>query len=143
MKRQLWLIAFLMTCFTTFAQTTTKVKYLTKSEFLAKVYNYEKNPTEWKYEGDKPCLIDFYASWCGPCKRLAPILEELAQQYEGEIYIYKVDIDIEMDLATAFGIQSIPTLFICPMNSHATVVKGLQPKDVLQVIIEEHLLGKK
>lgn len=143
MKRQLWLIAFLMTCFTTFAQTTTKVKYLTKSEFLAKVYNYEKNPTEWKYEGDKPCLIDFYASWCGPCKRLAPVLEELAQQYEGEIYIYKINTETERELAAAFGIRSIPTLLFCPMKSRPQIAQGALPKDVLQKVIDEVLLGKK
>jgi thiol-disulfide isomerase/thioredoxin len=80
-------------------QSTVKVTHLTKADFLAKVMNYEKNPTEWIYLGDKPCLIDFYASWCGPCKRLAPVLDELAQEYAGENYIYKIDTEKERELA--------------------------------------------
>ena len=76
-----------------------EIVHLTKTEFLNKVYNYEANPNDWKYEGDKPCIVDFYATWCGPCKALAPVLEELAKEYDGKIYIYKVDVDKEEELA--------------------------------------------
>ena len=75
-----------------------KVIHLTKAEFLAKVYNFEKNPEEWKYEGDKPAIVDFYADWCGPCKMVAPILDELAKEYDGQIVIYKVDTEKEQEL---------------------------------------------
>ena len=101
-----------------------KVIHLTKAEFLAKVYNFEKNPEEWKYEGDKPCIVDFYATWCGPCKALAPVLEELAKEYDGKIYIYKVDVDKEEELAATFGIRSIPTLLWIPKNGKPTVTQG-------------------
>ena len=127
----------------TIEQSTVKVTHLTKAEFLAKVMNYEKNPQEWIYLGDKPCLIDFYASWCGPCKRLAPILEELAQEYDGEIYIYKVNTEEERELAAAFGIRSIPTLLFCPMEGRAQIAQGALPKDILKQAIDDVLLGKK
>ena len=81
--------------------------HLTKAEFLSKVANYEANPNEWKYVGDKPCIIDFYAAWCGPCKTIAPILEDLAKEYDGQIYIYKVDTEAEQELAGAFGIHQL------------------------------------
>lgn len=114
--------------------------HLTKAQFFEKVYNYEKNPSEWVYEGDKPCLIDFYASWCGPCKRLAPILEELAAQYAGKIYIYKINTEEERELAAAFGVQSIPTLLFCPMGGRPQIAKGALPKETLIKAIEEVLL---
>ena len=95
---------------------TTKVVHLTKDEFLQKVYNYEKNPNEWKYEGDKPAIVDFYATWCGPCKMLAPILEELAKEYDGQIVVYKIDTEKEPELSAAFGIRSIPTLLFIPKS---------------------------
>ena len=91
--------------------------HLTKAEFLAKVANYEANPTEWKYLGDKPCIIDFYANWCGPCKMVAPILEELSEEYKDQIYIYKVNTEEEEELAAAFGIRSIPSILFCPKDA--------------------------
>jgi len=105
---------------TTENKTTKDVKkmgtiHLTKADFLAKVANYETNPTEWKYLGDKPCIIDFYASWCGPCKTIAPILEDLAKEYDGQIYIYKINTEEEQELAAAFGIRSI-LQSICPWD---------------------------
>ena len=116
--------------------------YLTKAEFLKKVANYEQNPDKWVYLGDKPCIIDFYADWCGPCKMIAPILEELAQEYDGQIYIYKVDTEAEQELAADFGIRSIPTLLFCPLNESPQMAQGALPKDVLKKAIDEVLLKK-
>jgi len=116
--------------------------HLSKAEFISKVANFEKNPTDWKYLGDKPCIIDFYASWCGPCKTIAPILEDLAKDYNGQIYIYKVNIDAEQEIASAYGIQSIPTIFFCPMNGTPQVVKGAMPKESFKKAITEDLLKK-
>lgn len=116
---------------------------LTKEKFLNSVMNYEENDTEWKYLGDKPCIIDFYANWCGPCKMVAPILEELSNEYSEDIYIYKVDTEIEEELASVFGIRSIPTMLFCPMNEIPQAVKGALPKTELNRIINEILLNKK
>ena len=126
----------------TIEQSTVKVTHLTKTEFLAKVMNYEKNPQEWIYLGDKPCLIDFYASWCGPCKRLAPVLDELAQEYAGEIYIYKIDTEKERELAAVFGVRSIPTLLFCPMGENPQIAQGALPKEQLKEAIDKVLLKK-
>ena len=113
---------------------------LTKAEFLTKVANYEQSPDKWEYLGDKPCLIDFYADWCGPCKMVAPILEELAAEYEGEIYIYKVDTEAEQELAGAFGIRSIPSILFCPMGEQPQMAQGALPKDGFKQAIDEVLL---
>ncbi len=117
--------------------------HLTKAEFIAKVANYEANPTEWKYLGDKPCIIDFYASWCGPCKTIAPILEELAKEYDGQIYIYKINTEEEQELAAAFGIRSIPTILFVPMGENPQMAQGAMPKDAFKKAIDEVLLKKK
>lgn len=116
---------------------------LTREDFLNKVFNYEKNPEQWKYEGDKPCLIDFYADWCGPCKAIAPVLEELAAEYKDQLYIYKVDTEAEMELAAAFGIRSIPTLLFCPMDEEPQQAMGALPKPTLKQAIREILLKEK
>lgn len=119
-----------------------KAIHLTKEEFLKKVVNYEANPNEWKYLGDKPCIVDFYASWCGPCKMVAPILEELAGEYEGEIYIYKIDTEKEEELAQAFSIRSIPTLMFIPMNGDPQITRGALPKSELKIAIDSILLNR-
>lgn len=119
------------------------VRHLTKKEFMEKVYNYEKNPDKWVYEGDKPAIVDFYATWCGPCKAIAPILEELAKEYAGKIVIYKIDTDKERDLAAAFGISSIPTLLFIPSNGDPQIAQGALPKESLKRAIDDFLLGKK
>ena len=116
--------------------------HLTKAEFLSKVANYEANPTEWKYLGDKPCIIDFYASWCGPCKTIAPILEDLAKEYNGQIYIYKINTEEEQELAAAFGIRSIPTILFCPMTGAPQMAQGALPKDAFKQAITDVLLKK-
>ena len=121
---------------------------LTKQDFLEKVMNYEKNQTEWVYEGDKPALIDFYADWCGPCRMAAPVLEELAKEYEGQIHIYKVDTQKEQELAAVFGIQSIPAFLFVPKNGKPSMSNGIaqtpeQTKIMFRQMIDEILLGKK
>ncbi|WP_298653685.1 thioredoxin [uncultured Proteiniphilum sp.] len=122
--------------------TSKKTIYLTRADFLQKVANFEKNPDQWVYLGDKPCIIDFYADWCGPCKMIAPILEELANEYDGEIYIYKVDTEAEQQLAAEFGIRSIPSLLFCPMGEAPQMAQGALPKDAFKQAIEEVLLKK-
>ncbi len=117
-------------------------KFLTKSEFLSKVANYEANPTEWIFLGDKPCIIDFYAAWCGPCKTIAPILEDLAKEYDGQIDIYKIDTEAEQELAGAFGIRSIPSILFCPMSGAPQMAQGAMPKDAFKRAIEDVLLKK-
>ncbi len=98
---------------------------LSKEDFLVKVMNYEKNPTEWVFEGDKPCLIDFYADWCAPCRITSPILEELAKEYGNKIDIYKIDTEKERELAAVFGIQSIPSFLFVPMEGKPTMSSGI------------------
>lgn len=123
--------------------TTMKTIHLTKDDFLKRVVDYESNPREWKYLGDKPALIDFYASWCGPCKALAPVLEELAAEYGDQIYIYKIDTEQEQELAAVFGIRSIPTLLFVPMEGKPQMAQGAMPKSALKEIIDNTLLNKK
>ena len=120
-----------------------QVVHLTKTEFLAKVYDFEKNPDAWKYEGDKPAIVDFYADWCGPCKMIAPILEELASEYAGQIVVYKIDTDKEQELSAAFGIRSIPTLLFIPKEGTPQMAQGAMPKAELKRAVNEVLLGKK
>lgn len=116
--------------------------HLTKEDFLTKVANYESNPNEWKYLGDKPCIIDFYANWCGPCKMIAPILEELAKEYHGEIYIYKVNTEEEKELAGAFGIRSIPSILFVPKEGQPQMAMGALPKASFKEAIDDVLLKK-
>lgn len=103
-------------------------EHLTKELFLAKVFNYESNK-EWKFEGDKPCIIDFYADWCQPCKMVAPILEELAEEYNGKLDVYKVDTEKETELASVFGIRSIPSLLFVPRDGQPQMAMGALPKE--------------
>ncbi|MFR0677214.1 thioredoxin [Dysgonomonas mossii] len=114
--------------------------HLTKAEFLSKVANFETNPTEWKYLGDKPALIDFYADWCGPCKAIAPVLEELAAEYGDRIYIYKINTETEPELSAVFGIRSIPSLLFVPMNAQPQMAAGALPKQQLKEAIDNLLL---
>ena len=104
------------------------IEFLTKDTFKAKVFNFEENK-EGKFEGDKPCMIDFYADWCGPCRMVAPILEELSTEYDGKIDIYKVDTEAEQELAAMFGIQSIPSLLFVPSEGQPQMAMGALPKD--------------
>ena len=115
---------------------------LTKADFLKKIVDYEKNPEEWKYLGDKPALIDFYASWCGPCKALAPVLEELAAEYGDRIYVYKVNTEQEQELAALFNIRSIPSFLFIPMNDKPQMAMGAMPKSSFKEAIDGVLLKK-
>ncbi len=114
--------------------------HLTKKEFLEKVDNFEADPENWKYLGDKPCVIDFYATWCGPCKALGPILEEVAKEYADKVYFYKIDVDKEEELSSIFGIKSVPTLLYVPMTGNPSMGQGVVPKPELIKIIGEKLL---
>ena len=111
---------------------------LTKTTFLEKVFNYEQNK-EWKYEGEMPAIIDFWAEWCAPCRMVSPVLEELSKEYEGKIKIYKVNTEHEQELAAAFGIQSIPSLLFIPVGEQPQMAAGALPKDAFIKIIDEVL----
>ncbi len=113
-----------------------------KKEFLTKVANYETNPTTWQYLGDKPAIIDFYADWCKPCKLVEQPLKELAKEYEGKIYIYKVNVDKHKDLAKEIGISSIPTMIFAPIGKDPQILMGAKSKEELKKYIDEILLGK-
>ncbi len=124
------------------------VIHLTKAQFLEKVWNFEASPDKWVYLGDKPCIIDFYADWCRPCKIAGPILEELAKEYNGQIYVYKIDTEKERELAGAFGIQSIPAFLNCPMEGQPQMSAGIastpeETKKMFKGIIDDFLLKKK
>ena len=120
------------------ANATPLVESLTKDSFLQKVFNYEKNK-EWKFEGKLPCIIDFYADWCGPCKMVEPILQELAQEYQGKVNIYRVDTQAQQELAAAFGIQSLPSMLFVPLNDKPQMAIGALPKKALEKAIREVL----
>ena len=111
---------------------------LTTEAFKTKVFDFEKN-NEWKFAGDKPCIVDFYADWCGPCKMIAPVLEELSKKYEGKLEIYKVNTEEEQALAGAFGIQSIPSMLFVPMEGKPQMAQGALPRDVLEKAIGDVL----
>jgi thioredoxin 1 len=104
------------------------LEHLTKETFLNKVFNYELNK-EWKFEGKKPCVIDFYADWCGPCKMVAPVLEELAKDFEGKLDIYKVNTEQEQELASVFGIRNIPSILFVPVTGQPQMAMGALPKE--------------
>ena len=114
-------------------------EHLTKATFLEKVFNYEKNK-EWKFEGELPAVIDFWAPWCGPCKMVGPVIEELSEEYKGKVNFYKVNTDEEQELAGAFGIRSIPSLLFVPKEGQPKMAVGALPKQSLKEAIAEELL---
>lgn len=114
------------------------IEHLTNETFKNKVFNFDDNK-EWKFEGDKPCLIDFYADWCAPCKMVDPILEELAEEYSGKINIYRVDTEKERQLAGMFGIQSIPSLLFVPLEGQPQMAMGALPKDTFKKAFKDVL----
>jgi thioredoxin len=119
-----------------------EVEYLTYDTFLEKVWNFEKNPDKWVYEGDVPCVIDFYADWCKPCKMVAPIMDELAIKYDGKLKVYKINVDKEQKLASIFGVRSIPAVLFTPMEGKPMMQAGALPKEEYIRIINENVLTK-
>jgi len=113
--------------------------HLTKDKFLKEIFDYENNK-EWKYEGNLPAVIDFYADWCQPCKMVAPIIEELSTEYEGKVNFFKIDTEAEQELAGAFGVQSIPSLLFIPVNGKPQMAAGALPKASFVEVIEKELL---
>ena len=118
---------------------TMKVKELTTEEFKDKVMDFEKHPSDWVFAGQRPALIDFYATWCGPCKMTAPVVEQIAEKYEGKIDVYKVDVDKEQELAAMFGIRSIPSLLFIPMKGEPQMNVGAMGFGQLDSAVTEML----
>ena len=118
-----------------------KVQVLTASDFRKKIMDYESHPEEWVFAGSRPAIIDFYTTWCGPCKMMAPMVESLAGKYAGKIDFYKVDIDQEPELASVFGIRSIPTFLFIPMKGNPTMQMGAMQKEDFEEIIGK-MMGK-
>ena len=117
-----------------------KVQHLTYKEFLKKVWDFEKSPNTFVYKGDLPAIVDFYADWCGPCRRVAPIMEKLAEEYDGKLLIYKVNTQNESGLASAFQIRSIPTVLFIPMEGQPMMQVGAMPEEGYRQVIKEHLI---
>lgn len=113
------------------------VTQLSAADFRLKIMDYEAHQTEWVFEGKRPAVIDFYTTWCGPCKMMAPIVEEMAKAYAGKVDFYKVDIDKEQELAQTFGIQSIPTFLFIPVKGKPTMQMGAMPKETLEKMVKE------
>lgn len=113
--------------------------HISKKDFLEKVFDYEKNGKDWKYSGDKPALIDFFADWCMPCKSIAPVIDELADEYRDRAYIYKVNVDEENELASLFGVRSIPALLFIPKGGMPKMAVGALPKSALKKELDSML----
>jgi len=146
MKKIIYILAFGFTllftnCNSTSNSSSGTITSLTNETFKTNVFNYQINQ-QWKYEGKMPAIIDFYATWCGPCKKLSPLLEDLAEKYKGKIVVYKVDVDAEPQLAQSMGIQSMPTLLFIPVNGEPQQSIGLVSTETLEKIINEVLLVK-
>jgi thioredoxin len=119
-----------------------KTIHLNKELFIERVMDFETNKDKWVYRGDKPAIIDFYADWCKPCKLIAPIMDELAEEYKGQLYVYKIDTQVERELASIFGIRSIPAVLFIPMEGQPQMSTGALPKETFKNAIDEFLLVK-
>ena len=117
-----------------------KVKHLTYNEFLKKVWDFEKDQNTFNYKGKLPAIIDFYADWCGPCRRVAPIMEKLAEEYDGKLLVYKINVDQEKGLSTAFQVKSIPTVLFIPMEGQPLMQVGALPEEGYRKVVEEQLI---
>ena len=147
MKRLLPILILIISLFTSaniFAQDKFQKETLegkpvkiNKEQFLKYIYNYEANPAEWNYEGNLPCIIDFYADWCGPCRRLAPILSNIAQKYKGRVIVYKVDTESQKELASYFEIRSLPTIIFVPVKGTPNAAMGLMPETEIEKVISD------
>ncbi len=123
-------------------QETGKVEYLTYDTFLEKVWNFEANQQSWVYEGELPAIIDFYADWCAPCRMIAPIMDKLAEEYKGQLKIYKIDVDKEQKLAAVFQVRSIPSVLFTPVHGKPMMQAGALTEEMYVKVIEEQLLNK-
>lgn len=121
---------------------TAKPVELTKALFLKEVFDYSDNPQQWQYKGDKPAIVDFYATWCGPCRITAPVLKKLAAEYGDQIYIYKIDVDKEPELAAAFGVRNIPMFLFIPMKGVPKLGSGALPEKSFREVIDTFLLSR-
>ncbi|MFA8300118.1 MAG: thioredoxin [Hyphomicrobiales bacterium] len=117
-----------------------KPEYLTYNTFIDKVWDFENSPKEWKYKGKLPAIIDFYADWCGPCKRIAPIMEKIAKEYEGKLVVYKIDTDKQKELASVFQIQSLPSVLFVPVDGQPMMQIGALPEAEYYKVVKEQLL---
>ncbi len=117
-----------------------KVKQLTYKEFIKKVWNFENNPNTFIYKGDLPAVIDFYADWCGPCRRVAPIMEKMAEEYDGRLLVFKVNVDQEKELAAAFQVKSIPMVLFIPLEGQPMMQVGAMQEAEYKKVVEEHLI---
>ena len=136
-------LVMMVTAMTANAQekkTESKVKHLTYNEFLKKVWDFERNPTTFEYKGKLPAVIDFYADWCGPCRRVAPIMEKMAEDYEGKLLVYKVNVSEEKDLAAVFQVRSIPMVLFIPVKGMPYEQVGALPEQNYREVVEEQLL---
>jgi thioredoxin len=134
-------VLFIISGITLSAQTDKKPEMLTKETFMKKVWDYAKDTSEFVYLGDKPCIIDFYADWCGPCRKIAPYMEEFSKSYN-DIYIYKINVDQQKELAALFQARNIPTVIFVPMKGQPTATKGAYPKEEYVKLIDKILLNK-
>lgn len=139
MKKALTLISLLAALQLSQAVQAQDVRYITTDQFRQQLFDY-RHDSVWHYRGDKPCVIDFYTTWCGPCKRLAPIMEELSEKYCGQVTFYKADTERERELAYVFNIASIPQVLYIPVQGEPMLLKGLYPQDQIERIINEFLL---
>jgi len=138
-------VAIFVSTFSALSQSDVagKVQVMTTATFKEKVFDFDKHPDGWVFEGDKPCIIDFYADWCRPCKMVAPIMDELAEKYKGKVDFYKVNTDKNRELSQVFGIRSIPSVLFCPADGKPQMATGALPKEKYIETIDEFLLGKK
>lgn len=144
MKKTILLaIVILATTFTACAQDKkdeSKVKQLTYKEFLKKVWNFENNPNTFVYKGKLPAVIDFYADWCGPCRRVAPVMEKLAEEYDGQLLVYKINVDQEKELANAFQVKSIPMVLFIPLEGQPMMQVGAMQEAEYKKVVDEQLI---
>ena len=142
-KTILLAMVILATAFTANAQDKkeeSKVKQLTYKEFTKKVWDFEKDPSTFVYKGKLPAVIDFYADWCGPCRRVAPIMEKLAEEYDGKLLVYKVNVDQEKELSAAFQVKSIPMVLFIPLEGQPMMQVGAMQEAEYKKVVEEHLI---
>ena len=142
-KTILLAMVILATAFTANAQDKkeeSKVKQLTYKEFTKKVWDFEKDPSTFVYKGKLPAVIDFYADWCGPCRRVAPVMEKLAEEYDGQLLVYNINVDQEKELANAFQVKSIPMVLFIPMEGQPMMQVGAMQEAEYKKVVEEHLI---